>query len=272
MSQFVVEEVGHHSVKESGVSPHLKPAGARQLNPQSLFRQGRFVEVDHDTKKVIQVNGNAMELERVGFGFRNVERPVQELCEAIHVLDGRYHRFRLLVFRAGSQCHLQLGSYRCQGTAKIVSERSGDGVQLMNGALDAVQHAIQGEGQMSDLVLPSRSRNPPAQIGLTDARRGLGNLTNVTQETPGRQKDDGVADAYDQKPKKSKSKAQPSEHAQLIAFGHTQIDIAFSSRDDADHAKWGIEAGNFNVGRCVGGDPAVLNSPEMSSRVSGADP
>ena len=67
-----------------------------------------------------------------------------------------------LFFSVRSQCHLQLGSYRCQGTAKIVSERSGDGVQLMNGDIDAIQHAIQGEGQMSTSSFPARSRNPPA--------------------------------------------------------------------------------------------------------------
>src|SRR5580704_15145339 len=125
---------------------------------------------------------------------------------------------------------------------------------------------------MSDLVLPPRSRNPPTQIGLTDARCSLSNLTHITQETPGGEENDCVADADDQKPKKSKSKAQSSEHTQLIAFGHAQIDIALISRADGNHAKRGIEAGNLNVGRCVGSDPAILYGLEMNSRVPGADP
>src|SRR5580700_7247380 len=126
MSQFVVEKVGHHPVKERGVSPHLKPASAAQLNPQSLFRQRRFVEVDHDTKKLIQVNRNTMELERIRFGFCNVERPVKKLCETIHVLNGGYNRFRLLVARAAGQGHLQLGAYGGQRASKIVCKRPGD--------------------------------------------------------------------------------------------------------------------------------------------------
>ena len=177
MLEFVVEEIGNHAMDERCIRRNSQWSAATEFDLQTPFRHGRFVQINHDPEQIIQVDLRQSEPQRIRLGLGNVQRLIQELSEAIELLDGRDDRLRLLALRS-CQRHLEFSADRCQGATQIVRERVRNGVQLVHRTLDAIEHAVQCPCQVTNFVVSLGCRHSGTQIGMSNPRSCFRNLSH----------------------------------------------------------------------------------------------
>jgi hypothetical protein len=92
----------------------------------------------------------------------DIKGSIQEFGQTVEFVDGRDDGLGLIEARIIGERRLQFAANCGERTSEVMGQRIGNGVQLVDGVLDPVQHVIEGASQMPDLIVAFRVWNPAA--------------------------------------------------------------------------------------------------------------
>ena len=142
----------------------------------------------------------------------------------------------------------------------------------MNRFLDPVQHAVQRRRQLPYFVVSTAARHSLAQVGLTNPRSGLRNLTHIEQHPPRGEKHDRESQHNIQQPQQQKTNPEIPQHPQLVPLREAEINMAPVIHGHGRHPERGLRILYAQIERSIGHNFVTADGIELLPAIPGSHP
>ena len=131
--------------------------------------------IDEVFDDLAEIEARFLEDELAGFGLREQEQGADDLREPVDILQGVEHGLAVLIGGlGGEEGDFELAADAGDGSAEFVRDVGGELADLLEAGLEALDHAVEGEDEVVELVAGVAGGNAQAEVGAGDALRGLG--------------------------------------------------------------------------------------------------
>ena len=214
----------------------------------------------------------AAEAEGIGVGFGNVEGFGEEFGEAVDFLDCGAEGIAPLAVGVCQENHFELAADGGHGAAEVVGERVGDGMELVYGFLDAVEHAVNGAGEAGDFVVSVNLGDSAFEVVLADAGGDVGDGLDTGEGAAAGDEDEDEAEQDDGCAGGEEVDAHASEEEAVVVLREAEVDGVASLGFVSDDAEGDGSADDGDVARDAGTDGGSANGGEVVAAVALADP
>src|ERR1035441_7221990 len=130
--------------------------------------------VDQVIDHFAEVEARFLEYDLARLGLGEQQQGAHDLAEAIDIGEGVEHGLAVLIGGlGGEESHLELAADGGDGGAQFVGDVGGELAHLLEAGFQALDHAVEGEDEVIELVGGAARGNAHAEIGAGDALRGL---------------------------------------------------------------------------------------------------
>ncbi len=135
-----------------------------------------------------EIDARSLQRQLAGLGLREQQQRAHDLRQAVDVLERVEHGFAILLGAARRhQCHLQLAADGGDGSAQLMRNVGGELLHLPEGGLQALDHAIEGEDQIVQLIAGVTRGNAQSEVRTGDALRRLRHIAHRSKRAAGHQ-------------------------------------------------------------------------------------
>src|SRR5581483_9794155 len=222
VGEFVVEQIHDGAMDEGSVRVNDDTGLEIGDDFVAAFGHGRLIKLHKLANNRGEIQRLAAKLQGATLGFSEIQGGIEQTGKAVKTLNRAGHGLAPALPAIG-QGKLEAAADGRNRTLQIMSNRAGDGAQLVHRALNSVEHVIEGAAEARNFVGASAFGQTAAQIVGADAGDGFADALDPLQRAVSTEEREKESECNHADPQGNEFVGQMVQNADGAAIGQAEV-------------------------------------------------